>query len=156
MNPYALIGGFLAAVLLVFGSLKVGMAITQGKWDEAELVRAEKIVVRVKREVVEVPKIVERVVVQEKTVEKEVERVVTVIPRLLAPDCVLPDRYGELLVGAARGLEPDPSTGRIAETAGTYGCREVLDATLRDLAAGWKNTGRAAGLQEYVRLKQQP
>jgi hypothetical protein len=84
------------------------------------------------------------------TVTKEVERVVEKIPELLAPDCVLPDDYGRLLVSAANGV--DPAAGGSDAFAGTYGCREVLAATLKDLSAGWRNSARLGGLQEAARL----
>ncbi len=150
--PWLLAGGLALALAAGLGGYQLGAQVTDGKWTAKELARAERIVVRQEVLIREVPKIVTKTVERERIVEKEVDRVVTVIPRMLAPDCVLPERYGELLVGAARGIEPDPSTGRIDVTAGTYGCREVLEATLRDLKAGAQNSARLAGLQDYVRL----
>lgn len=155
MSPYviggAAIGGVLLAVGLTGAGYRAGSAVKQGEWDEAELARAEKIVVRLERQVVEVPKIVTRTVVQEKTVEKEVERVVMVIPKVLAPDCVLPDGFGMLLASAANGVDPT-SPGTTSTFSGTYDCRATLAAILTDLEAGWQNSARLTGLQEWARL----
>lgn len=155
MNPYAIgaavLAGIVLAVGLAFGGYKAGVGVTEAAWEAKEIARVEKIVVRDHVVEREVPKIVERVVTRTVTVEKEVERVRTVVEKSIPADCVLPDRYGLLLVAAARGLDPD-APGSADALAGTYGCRETLDATLADLKAGWINTERLAGLQEYVRV----
>lgn len=151
MSPYAIIGGFVAAVLLVFGSLKVGMAITQGQWDRAELNRAEKVIVRDRVLVEKVPQIVTKYVERKVEVTKEVERVIQVAPKLLASDCVLPDGFGLLIVAAANGLDPETSRGLDA-LRGSYGCNATLAAVLTDLEAGWKNTAQLQALQQWADL----
>lgn len=157
MNPWLIVGALLLAAATGAGGIRIGMQMERTGWQEKEIARADKIIVKQEILIREVPKIVTKTVTKEKVIEKEVERVVTLIEKALPVDCALPDRYGELLVGAARGLEPD-ATGGIAETAGAYGCAEVLEATLSDLKAGWINSTRLAGLQEYVTLitKDQP
>lgn len=153
MNPYALaaaaIGGVVLAVVLALGGYKAGAAVVQSKWNEAELARAEKIIVRERVIAKEVPKIVVQTVEREKVVEKEVERVVTVIPKILAPDCVLPDGFGMLLVSAANGVDPT-APGAPNAFSGGYDCRATLAAILTDLEAGWQNSARLHGLQEWA------
>jgi hypothetical protein len=122
-NPWVLVvfGAILIATAL--GSFHVGGVYTRAGFIEADLKRADKVIVKQQVIVREVPKIVTKVVTKEVTVERVVERVVEKIPELLAPDCVLPDDYGRLLVSAANGV--DPAAGGSDAFAGTYGCREV-------------------------------
>lgn len=150
MNVYALIGGILIAVAIFAGGVKAGRAMEGIEWAQEKAARQERVIVRQQKVIVEVPKIVERVVTRERVVEKEVDRVVTVVEKAIPVDCVLPDNFGMLLVSAARGL--DPETPGVADaTGGAYGCRETLAATLADLKAGWINSARLEGLQQYVR-----
>lgn len=153
MNLYVLLGGVALAIALFTGGAMCGSAIKQVEWDQEKAARTEASLVRERVLVREVPKIVTKVVTKEVTVTKEVERVVEKIPELIPVDCVLPDNYGLLLVAAANGVEP--GTGDADAFAGTYGCREVLDATLKDLKAGWVNTARLDGLQAWTRLTTQ-
>lgn len=155
MNPWLIVAALSLAIASGFVGSRIGTNLERAEWERKELARAERIIVRQEVLIRKVPKIVEKVVVREKVIEKEVDRVVTVIESALAPDCVLPDRYGELLVGAARGISPDAS-GRIEEAAGEYGCREVLAATLKDLKAGWQNTERLAGAQQWAQIVVNP
>lgn len=150
MNLYVLLGGVALAVALFMGGLKVGMTVEENTAIRADLKRADRVLVQQRVVIEKVPVIVTKVVTREVQVEKEVERVVTVANDLLAPDCVLPDRYGMLLVAAANGV--DPASGGADAFAGEYGCREVLAATLKDLSAGWRNTARLGGLQEAARV----
>lgn len=148
---YGVIAGILVAVAIFMGGVKTGVAINENTTIKADLTRADKIIVRDKIIIKEVPKIVTKVVTREVEVTKEVERVVAKIPDLLAPDCVLPDRYGMLLVAAANGIDPTAAGGADA-FAGEYGCRQTLAAVLADLQAGWRNSARLDGLQEWSRL----
>lgn len=150
-NPWIIVGFLVALIAASLGGGRVGAMLERGKWEAKELTRAEKLIVRQEVLIREVPKIVVKTVTKEVTVEKEVERVVTVVDKIIAPDCVLPDGFGMLLVAAARGLDPE-APGVADETRGTYGCRETLDATLSDLKAGWRNTARLDGLQEWARV----
>lgn len=155
MNPWLLVGALMLAVSTGIAGFGIGKKLERQQWQERDLATAQKVIVRQQVLIREIPKIVTKVVTNERVIEKEVERVVTVIPKALPAGCVLPDGYGELLVGAARGIGPD-AAGRIDETAGAYDCTEVLAATLKDLQAGWKNSARLAGLQEYEALKGKP
>lgn len=153
MNLYALLGGVGLAVALFFGGWYCGGAVE--KLDRAQerateldrIVKVDRILIK------EVPKIVTKTVTREVEVTKEVERVVTASDHLLNPDCVLPGNFGMLLVAAANGIDP---AGSVDEIAGAYGCREVLAAILSDLRAGWINSARLEGLQQYERLVAQP
>lgn len=157
-NPWVLLGVFLTwgASLVAVGWWQRHDGALSARLDAAaaEASRVDKIIVRDRIIEKEVPKIVEKVVTRTVTVTKEVDHVVTKIEHDIPPDCVLPDNYGVLLVAAARGLNPD-APGVADALAGAYGCREVLAATLHDLKAGWINTARLDGLQEYVRLNTQ-
>lgn len=155
MGGWGLIAGAVLAVLLALGGVKAGRALEREEWVSRDLAIAQKVVVRREVEIREIPKIVTRVVTRVETVEKEVERVVTVIERQISPDCVLPDGFGMLLVAAANGVDPAAPGGADAFT-GTYGCREVLAATLADLKAGWQNTASLDGIQEWARLVTRP
>jgi hypothetical protein len=154
MNPWTILiaaaAGVALAVAIALGGYKAGYAAKGFEDAGVEATRTAKIITRQQVVIQEVPKIVEKVVTQTVTVTKEVERVVTQIAHDIPADCVLPDNYGVLLVAAARGLDPD-APGVADGLAGTYGCREVLAATLRDLKAGWINTARLEGLQAYER-----
>lgn len=141
----------LGAVLLLGiggGGFRLGSEIKQAQWDREKLVAADHIVRVDKIIQVEVPKIVTRVVTKTVTVEKEVSHVQAVVNENIPADCILPDKFGMLLVAAARGIDPDSPAA--AAISGAYGCREVLDATLRDLKAGYKNTATLEGLVAYV------
>jgi hypothetical protein len=149
------IGGILLAMAIAAGGYKAGYAVAALDAAGKENARLDRIIVRERVVAKEVPKIVEKVVTKTVTVTKEVERVVTKIQHDIPPDCVLPDRYGVLLVAAARGLDPD-APGVADALAGTYGCREVLAATLADLRAGYINTARLEGLQAWARVVTSP
>lgn len=151
MNPYVLIAGFLMALAMLGGTFRLGVKYERGQQAEAKVKEVEKIVYRDRVIEKEVPKIVTKVVEKRVEVEKEVERVVTKIPDLVAADCVLPDNFGFLLVAAANGIDPASARGTDA-LRGAYGCREVLEATLRDLEAGYVNSERLAGLQRWVEV----
>lgn len=150
LNPWALIGGALAAIAYSALLIGLGERIAEGKQakEKVKVVTQELVIERTLR--INVPKIVTKTVTETVTVEKEVERVVEVIPRVISADCVLPPGYGELLVSAAQGNVRPPA--RIDEATGTYGCREVLTATLSDLKSGWVNSARLEGLQAFVAL----
>lgn len=150
VNPWVLVGFGVILIASVLGSFHVGQVYERAGFIEADLRKANKVIERDRIVIREVPKIVTKVVTQEVTVTKEVERVVTVSQTMLAPDCVLPDNFGLLLVAAANGV--DPTAASIDDYRGTYGCREVLASTLQDLLAGWRNSARLNGLQEWARL----
>lgn len=158
MNPYALgaaaIGGVLLAVVLTLGGYKAGAAVTQAKWNAADLKRAET-VIRVQEQVIkEVPVIVTKYVTQKVTVEKEVPRVVEIFRRDVAPDCVLPAKFAGLLVDFARtanGLADGAS--RADET---YGCADTLEALVTDLAAGYENTAKGSAIQRFTAIGRAP
>lgn len=158
-NPWvllgAVLGGIAIAVGIAAGGYKWGYSVAALDAAGKENARLDHIIVRERVVEKEVPKIVEKTVTRTVTVTKEVERVVTKIEHDIPPDCVLPDRYGLLLVAAARGLDPD-APGVADALSGAYGCREVLEATLHDLKAGWINTARLDGLQAWARLVTQP
>jgi hypothetical protein len=147
---WQVLGGIAIAVALVLGGYKAGHAVAAIDAAQERAAQQEKVIVHQQVLVKEVPKIVTRTVTKEVTVEKEVERVVTVAHDLLAPDCVLPDNFGMLLVAAANGA--DPSTGDVDAFRGAYDCRATLAAVLADLSAGWRNSARLDGLQEWARL----
>lgn len=151
MNLYALLGGIGLAIAIFFGGYKAGHAVAALDAAQDRAVQQDRVIVKLQTITREVPKIVTRVVTKEVTVEKEVERVVHVIDERIPADCVLPGDYGLLLVAAARGLDP-AAPGVADEAGGAYGCREVLEATLADLKAGWTNSARLSGLQEWAHL----
>lgn len=144
------LGGVLLAVALFVGGVHVGRTYEKLDREQAKVTELDHIVTVQKVVIREVPKIVTKTVTREIEVTKEVERVVTESQHLLAPDCVLPGDFGMLLVAAANGV--DPAAGGVDEITGTYGCRETLAAVLTDLRAGWINTARLEGLQEYQKL----
>lgn len=148
---YGVIIGILVAVAIFMGGVKAGVAYAESTTIKADLKRADKVIVQQQKLIVEVPKIVTRTVTREVEVLKEVERVVTVSEKLLAPDCVMPDGFGLLLVAAANGVDPE-AAGAVDAFRGGYGCRATLAAVLSDLQAGWRNSARLAGLQEWAQL----
>jgi hypothetical protein len=155
VKQYALLIALVAGIAICVGCFGVGYkaghavaALDAAQEKVTELDR----VIRVDRVVIQqVPKIVERVVTKEVTVTKEVDRVITLAGSMLAPDCVMPDNFGLLLVAAANGVDPS-APGVPDEAAGRYDCRETLTAVLSDLRAGWRNTARLEGLQQYEKL----
>lgn len=151
MNPYLWLAGLLFVLACSAGSYRIGVKVERSEWLAKKVEVQEKIIYRDRVIEKEVPKIVTRVVEKRVEVEKEVERVVTVIPKVLAPDCVLPDGFGLLLASAANGIDPT-APGGASTFAGTYDCREVLAAVLTDLEAGWVNSQRLQGLQQWVEL----
>lgn len=150
MNIYAVLGGVALAVALFFGGVTVGTKIERLDRVQERATELDRVIVHQQIVIKQVPKIVTRVVEKEVTVEKEVERVVTASNHMLAPDCVLPGDFGMLLVAAANGW--DPSAGGVDEARGTYGCHETLAAILSDLRAGWVNSARLEGLQQYEKV----
>jgi hypothetical protein len=151
MNIAILLGGVALAVALFFGGFKSGEAVKQVEWDQERAARTDAALVRVERQVVEVPKIVTKVVTKTVTIEKEVERAQAEVEKVIPADCVLPDGFGVLLVAAAGGVDP-AAPGAADGPGAAYGCREVLEATLADLKAGWTNSARLTGLQEWAHL----
>lgn len=153
LEPYAA-AIKLAAVLAILGAaFGAGWTVHSWKCDSArsDQLGATVTIERTLRE--KVPQIVTKVVTKEVTVEREVPRVIEIIRREVAPDCVLPDEFGGMLVDAARQLDGDGPRGPDA-ASGAYDCRAVLEAVTKDLAAGKRNGARLAGLQEYERLKE--
>lgn len=151
MNIYALLGGILIAVAIFMGGVKAGRAFEQNTTLKADIKHTNLVMVKQQQIIKVVPKIVTKVVTREVEVVKEVERVVTVAEKILAPDCVLPDGFGLLLVSAANGV--DPATAAAVDAyGGTYECKRVLAAILSDLSAGWRNSARLDGLQEWAKL----
>lgn len=148
---YGVVGGLVIASAIFGFGVRVGAKLEENATIKADLTRADKVIVKQVEVIREVPKIVTRVVEREVTVEKEVERVVTVANSMLAPDCVLPDNFGLLLVSAANGVDP-AAPGAVDAFAGKYDCRETLAAVLSDLRAGWRNTARLEGLQQWAKL----
>lgn len=155
MSPWALIGGGVAMLVLILGSFNVGRVYERAGVIEADLKRADKVIVRLETINKVVPKIVTKTVTREVEVVKEVDRVVTASHHMLAPDCVLPGDFGLLLVAAANGDDP-AAPGSAAQYAGGYDCRQTLAAILSDLRAGWVNSARLEGLQQYEKLVAQP
>ena len=151
MSPYALVAGGVAMLGLILGSFHVGRVYERAGHTAADLVQAERVIVKQEIVVKEVPKIVTKTVTREVEVVKEVERVVTAANHMLAPDCVLPGDFGLLLVAAANGDDPT-SPGATAHLTGGYDCRETLAAILADLQAGWRNSARLEGLQAWAKL----
>lgn len=127
MSPYAIIGGFVAAVLLVFGSLKVGMAITQGQWDRAELNRAEMIVVRIQKERVVEQKVVTKYHDRVQTITVNAEEVKNEIPTIVRADCVVPADLLLQLHAISRGTTVKNTGVTEAEAAGAS-CRSLAGA----------------------------
>lgn len=146
-----LVAGAIGAAAGAYVAFDVGRKVERGEHVAAELSVAQATITRLEIIEREVPKIVREVAVQTVTINTETERVIREIPDLLDPDCILPDRWGMLLVAAANGWEPN-APGDPHGIAGTYGCREVLAATLKDHAAGRTNTARLAGLQRWELL----
>lgn len=151
MNIYVFLAGIAVAVALFMAGVKTGHTYAENTTIAADLKRADRMIVQQQVLVREVPKIVTRVVTKEVEVVKEVERVVVQSHHLVAPDCVLPDNFGMLLVAAANGVDPE-AAGSADAFRGGYGCRESLAAILTDLSAGWRNSTRLAGLQEWANL----
>lgn len=151
INPWFLVAFGLALIGAAGGGFHMGRVYESAGNLDVALKQANKVIEVQKVVTREVPKIVTKVVTREVTVEKEVERVITQANHMLAPDCVLPGDFGLLLVAAANGVDPAapaPSLG----LAGAYDCREVLTAVLTDLRAGWRNSARLEGLQEWAQL----
>ena len=153
MNIVLLVTGALFSVFVFFMGWKAGSAVAELEATQARAGELDKIVVQQKVVEKEVPKIVTRVVTKTLTTTKEVDRVILKSSEVLSPDCIMPAHYGELLVAAAQGLDPNVP-GSLDAVTGEYGCRETLDATLKDLKAGWHNTATLEGLQAAVRVNQ--
>lgn len=151
MNLYVFLAGIALVIAVFMGGVKAGRAYEQNTTLRADLKHTNLVLVKQQQVIKEVPKIVTKTVTREVEVVKEVERVVTVTEKILAPDCVLPDGFGMLLVSAANGVDPAPAGGA-NEFSGQYGCRETLAAILTDLSAGWRNSARLDGLQEWAKL----
>lgn len=148
---YVFIAGMVVISVSFMGGVKVGRTMEKNVTIEADLTHANLVHVKQVILIKEVPKIITKTVTKEVKVTEVVERVITQIDKAIPPDCVLPDNYGMLLVSAAHGI--DGSTpGGANDFAGTYGCREVIEATLKDLRAGWRNTVRLDGLQSWAKL----
>jgi hypothetical protein len=149
------LAGAIAATTLVVGvfagGVKAGRAYEANTTLKADLKHSNLVRERQVEVIREVPKIVTRVVTREVEVTKEVERVVIASESLLAPDCVLPDNFGLLLVSAANGVDPE-AAGSVDAFRGAYGCKQALAAILADLQAGWRNSARLEGLQEWAKL----
>ena len=153
MNIFILLGGIGLAVVIFLGGYRSGSAVASLEAAQARAGELDKIIVQQKVVEREVPKIVTKVVTKTQTVTKEVDRVVLKSSEVLSPDCVMPHDYTELLLAAARGIDPNVP-GSLDAITGEYGCREVLGATLSDLKAGWHNTATLEGLQAAVRVNQ--
>ena len=150
MNTVIFIAGVLFCMALFGVGYKSGSAVAGLEIAQQRAGELDKIVVRDKIIQVEVPKIVTRVSTITVTKTNEVDNVILKSSEVLSSDCTMPLGYSELLIAAAKGIEP--STGGSNGPAGEYGCREVLTATLKDLKAGWINSSRLEGLQERVNL----
>lgn len=146
MNLYVFLAGIGIAVAIFFGGYESGKKIERLDRVQERATELDHVITQQQVVIREVPKIVTKVVTKEVTVEKEVERVVIASQHVLAPDCVLPGDFGMLLVAAANGIDP---AGNVDEITGRYDCRETLAAILSDLRAGWVNTSRLEGLQQY-------
>ncbi len=155
MNVYAILGVLLMGAAACFASFEIGAKVERSTWLAKEVKVQERIIYRDRVIEKEVPTIVTKVVTKTVTVEKEVERVVEIAAKVIPADCVLPAHYGGLLVAAANGRDTEAAGGADAPPA-EYGCLETLDATLADLKAGWVNSARLAGLQQWVALATSP
>lgn len=151
MNPYVIIAALIFYGLSCAGSGRIGYKLRDASAQKERAEMAEKVIVRERVIEKEVPKIVTKVVEKRVEVEKETARVITVIPKLVAPDCVLPDGFGMLLATDANGIDPE-APGGAATFTGAYDCRSVLAAILKDLEAGRVNSERLAGLQRWVEV----
>jgi hypothetical protein len=158
VKQYALLIALVAGIAICVGCFgvgyKAGHAVAALDAQQQKNVELDHVVTVQKVLIREVPKIVTRVVHTETTIEKEVDRVITESHHMLAPDCVLPGDFGMLLVAAANGI--DPAARGVDGISGTYGCRETLAAILTDLRAGWINSARLEGLQQYEKLVSSP
>jgi hypothetical protein len=152
ISIYILVGALLVSGVFGLG-WKAGSAVAsldaaQARAGELDhIVAVDRIVER------EVPKIVTQYVQTTTTVTTETEHVLLKVSDTLSPDCIMPTGYGQLLVAAARGIDPADTTG-FNGLAGTYDCRAVLNATIKDLAAGRRNTSKLGALQAVVKLDQ--
>lgn len=154
MNPWVLVGFGVLVISTALGSFHVGQVYERAGFIEADLRKAEKVIVKQVEVIREVPKIVTKVVTREVEVVKEIERVSVAAQTMLSPDCVMPDSFGLLLVAAANGV--DPASPDALGASGSYDCIETITAILTDLRDGYKNTARLAGLQEWAKLVTSP
>lgn len=144
-----LIVGAIFTIVVAAGGYKAGSAVTALNYEQARAGEVDKLVVHQQVVIKEVPKIVAKYIQTTTTVETETTHVITKVPDLLAADCLMPSQFGQLLVAAANGVDPDNGP-EFAKYAGEYGCREVLKATLLDLKSGWKNTAHLEAVEQYV------
>lgn len=138
MNPYVIIGAVAATVLLILGSAyggyDFGVTTTRAAQLEADLKRADKVIVRVQKEIVVQDRIVTKYVQTVQTVHTETERIVHEIDTNVSPDCVLPPDFIVRLHALSRGTTIQ-ALGLTADAGKGVGCRATLDA----LAAEYRN-----------------
>lgn len=159
MNPWALLGGLVAGILIAcgiaYGGYRFGVDATESKYLNAQLVAADKVIVRDRIIEKQVPQIITKYVQTTTTVEVTHEVTVKEIDDVLDEHCVMPHGFAELLVAFANSRDGQlPDSDAIAKYAGVYGCRETAKAIADDLRAGYINTARLYGLQGYVKAKQ--
>lgn len=131
MNPYALaaaaIGGVVLAVVLALGGYKAGAAVVQSKWNEAELNRAEMIVVRIQKERVVEQKVITKYRDRVQTITVNAEEVKNEIPTIVRADCVVPADLLLQLHAISRGTTVKNTGVTEAEAAGAS-CRSLAGA----------------------------
>ncbi len=138
MNPYviggAALGGILLAVALTLGGYKAGSAVVQSKWNEAEMNRAEKIVVRIQKEREIEQHVVTEYVDRVRTITVKETEIRNEIATVVSADCVVPADLLLQLHAISRGITVKDS-GATEDQAVGAPCRGVAEALDRAYAA---------------------
>lgn len=147
MNPWLLIAGGIAALGVILGSFHVGRVYERAGHIEADLKRADRVLVRVQTERVIEERVVYKWREREKTIVINAEEVKHEIPVFVSADCVLPADFLVQLHAisrnttvAALGLTQDAGTGS--------GCRSTLEALGQSYANHYLDAAQLNALLE--------
>lgn len=137
MNPWLLVAVLGLAISCVFGGMKLGAKLERQEWQDKELVRKDRIIVQIQKQVE----------VREKVVTKYVDRVQTItvketeirneIPAVVHADCIVPADLLLLLHAASRNTTVQ-ATGSTEKEAAGADCRTVAQAISNSYANHYK------------------
>jgi hypothetical protein len=128
--PWQFFIGAIAALGLLLGGVHIGRVYERAGFIEADLTRAEKVIVKVKTERVIEERVVTKWRDREKTIVINAEEIKHEIPVFVRPDCVLPADFIVQLHAISRNVTV-ASLGLTEDAGKGAGCRAALDALRR-------------------------
>lgn len=125
--PWQFLAGAVAALGLLLGGVHIGRVYERAGFIQADLTKAEKVIVQIQVQRVIEERVVTKWRDREKTIVIAAEEIKNEIPVFVRDDCVLPGDFIVQLHAISRNATV-ASLGLAADAGAGSGCRAALDA----------------------------